>query len=229
MTIDVPSIERNLTAFGGQLMAKFDILPGLTFVDRKGWGAKNTFPRQGHRVPRKNRTHVIIHHTVVTDRSDSSPSVWESLPEVYRNMRKLQLIRPDLGNDVPYNFVVYLMAKKSGIVVCEGRGEDRSGAHTKGHNTEGIGVAFAGNFEDETVAGIEVSRRMYLLSGFLGWLKHNPSHPDYGTFQAMKHLGSMRPVDRAVYFHRDFKSTACPGRQAIPHLSQLIFINPDDF
>ncbi len=23
-------------------MAKFEILPGLTFVDRKGWGAKKT-------------------------------------------------------------------------------------------------------------------------------------------------------------------------------------------
>ncbi len=210
-------------------MAKFDILPGLMFVDRKGWGAKSAFSRQGHRVPRNKRTHVIIHHTVVTDKSDTSPSVWETLHEVFRNMRRLQTIRPDLGNDVPYNFVVYLMAKNNGIVICEGRGEDRSGAHTKGHNTEGIGVAFAGNFEDETVAGIEVSKRLYLLSGFLGWLKYDPSHPKYGTFRAMKNLGSLRPADRAVYFHQDFKSTACPGKRAIPHLFQLAFINPNDY
>ncbi|MCA9471673.1 MAG: N-acetylmuramoyl-L-alanine amidase [Nitrospirales bacterium] len=210
-------------------MARFEILPDLMFVDRQGWGAKNSFPRLGHRVPRTKRTHVIIHHTVVTDRSDTSPVVWETLREVYRNMRRLQTIRPDLGNDVPYNFVVYLMAKKKGMVICEGRGEDRSGAHTKGHNTEGIGVAFAGDFEDETVAGIEVSRRLFLLSGFLGWLKHDPSHPDYGMYPAMKNLGVMRPSDRAVYFHQDFKSTACPGKRAIPHLAQLAFINPKDF
>ncbi|GJL53353.1 MAG: hypothetical protein NPIRA02_04850 [Nitrospirales bacterium] len=210
-------------------MAKFEILSGLTFVDRQGWGAKTAFPRQGHRVPRSKRTHVIMHHTVVSDTSDSSPSVWETLSEVYLNMRRLQTIRPDLGNDVPYNFVVYLMSKNDGIVVCEGRGEDRSGAHTKGHNTEGIGIAFAGNFDDETVEGIDVAKRMYLLSGFLGWLKHDPSHPSYGTFRAMKHLGSMRPADRAVYVHRDFKSTACPGKRAIPHLSQLAFINPNDY
>ena len=210
-------------------MARFEILPGLTFVDRQGWGAKKSFPRMGHRVPRAKRTHVIIHHTVVTDRSDTSPAVWETLREIYRNMRRLQTIRPDLGNDVPYNFVVYLMARKSGIVICEGRGEDRSGAHTKGHNTEGIGVAFAGNFEDETVAGLEVSKRVYLLSGFLGWLKYDPSHLEYGTYRAMKNLGSMRPSDRAVYFHQDFKNTACPGKRAIPHLSQLAFIDPKDF
>ena len=144
-------------------------------------------------------------------------------------MRRLQTIRPDLGNDVPYNFVVFLMAKKSGMVVCEGRGEDRSGAHTKGHNTAGIGVAFAGNFEDEDVAPIEVAKRMYLLSGFLGWLKYDPSHLTYGNFPAMKNLGSMRPAERAVYFHQDFRSTACPGKRAIPHLYQLAFINPNDF
>ena len=210
-------------------MSKFDILPGLTFVDRKGWKSKSAFVRLGHRVPRNKRTHVIIHHTVVPDASDSSPNLWETLPEVYKNMQRLQIIRPDLGNDVPYNFVVYLMAKKNGVVICEGRGEDRSGAHTKGHNTEGIGVALAGNFQDDGVAGIEVAKRMYLLSGFLGWLKHNPSHPKYGTFRAMKNLGSIRPAERAVYFHRDFKNTACPGKRAIPHLHQLTFINPNDF
>lgn len=210
-------------------MAKFDIVPGLTFVDRKGWGAKPAFPRQGHRVPRHTRTHVIIHHTVVSDTSDSSPFLWETLSEVYQNMRTLQTIRPDLGHDVPYNFVVYLMAKKNGLVVCEGRGEDRSGAHTKGHNTEGLGIAFAGNFDEETVPGVEVGKRLYLLSGFLGWLKYAPNHPDYGTFRAMKHLGTMRPVDRAVYVHQDFKRTACPGKRAIPHLSQLAFINPNDY
>ena len=93
-------------------MAKFEILPGLIFVDRKGWGAKSSFPRLGHRVSRSKRTHVILHHTVVSDRSDTSPVVWETLPEIYRNMRRMQTIRPDLGNDVPYSFLVYLLDRK---------------------------------------------------------------------------------------------------------------------
>lgn len=93
-------------------IAKFEILPGLTFVDRAGRGAKSTFSRMGHRVPRSKRTHVIIHHTVVSDNNDLSPILWETLPEVYSNMRRLQTIRPDLGNDVPYSFLVYLLAKK---------------------------------------------------------------------------------------------------------------------
>ncbi len=210
-------------------MAKFDILPGLTFVDRKGWGAKSTFPRLGHKVPRRNRTHVIMHHTDMSDTNDTSPILWETLSEVYRHMRRLQTIRPDLGNDVPYNFLVFLMARNNSMVICEGRGEDRSGAHTKGHNTAGIGIALAGSFEKEDLPGIEVAKRMYLLSAFLGWLRYAPSHPDYGTYSAMKHLGSMRPADRAVFVHQDFKNTACPGKRALPHLSQLGFVHPDAF
>ncbi len=210
-------------------MAKFEILPGLTFVDRKGWKAQNAFPRQGHKVARSRRTHVILHHTVVPDANDASLVIWETLPEVYKNMRRLQTIRPDLGNDVPYNFVVFLMAKKNGMVICEGRGEDRSGAHTKGHNTASIGIALAGNFHEDNVPGMEVAKRMHLLSGFLGWLRYAPSHPDYGRFPAMKNLGSIRPADRAVYVHQDFKSTACPGKRALPHLSQLAFIHPNAY
>ncbi len=210
-------------------MAKFTIIPGLTFVDRKGWGAKSAFPRLGHKVPRSKRTQVILHHTDMADTNDASPILWETLPEVYRHMRRIQTIRPDLGNDVPYNFLVFFMAKKNGMVICEGRGEDRSGAHTKGVNTAGIGIALAGKFDEDEVAGIEVSKRMYLLSGFLGWLRYAPSHPDYGRYPAMKNLGSVRPADRAVFVHQDFKATDCPGKRALPHLAQLAFIHPNAF
>ena len=192
-------------------------------------GGEEYLSLTGHKVPRSKHTHVIIHHTVVSDENDTSPILWETLPDVYRNMRRLQTLRPDLGNDVPYNFLVYFMAKKNAMVICEGRGEDRSGAHTIGHNTAGIGIALAGNFHEDDVTGVEVAKRMYLLSGFLGWLRYAPIHPYYGTFSAMKNLGSMRPADRAVYLHQDFKNTACLGKPALPHLSQLAFTHPNAF
>jgi len=208
-------------------MAKFEIVPGLTFVDRSSWGADSSLPRKGRKVARSRRTHVIIHHTVIVDTNDSSPNLWERESTIFRNMRKLQVIRrQDLGADVPYNFVCYFTKKKNGIVICEGRGEDRTGAHTKGHNTEGIGIAIAGNLHDEDISGIEIAKRMYLLSIFIGWLKFNPSHIDYGNFKPMKKLGNLQPKDRRVYVHNDFKNTACPGKLLEPHLTQLDFIDP---
>ncbi|MCU7827820.1 MAG: N-acetylmuramoyl-L-alanine amidase [Candidatus Thiodiazotropha sp. (ex Myrtea sp. 'scaly one' KF741663)] len=207
-------------------MAKFEIVPGLVYVDRETWGADPDHPRKGYKVGRDRRTHVIIHHTVMPDTSDASSNLWETEKEVFGMMRKLQTVRPDLGMDVPYSFVVFFMAGSTKIMVCEGRGEDRTGAHTKGHNSQGIGISFAGDFENKSIKHYDIAKRMFLVSYFLGWLKYSPSHPDYGTFKPMKNLGSMRPQDRAVYFHQDFKKTACPGKKLIPHVAQVSFIDP---
>ncbi len=208
-------------------MAKFEILPGLTFADRAGWGADDSLPRLGHRVPREDRTHVIIHHTVTPDASDTSPNLWETEREIFRLMRRLQSIRPDLGMDVPYNFIVFLMKPGCRVVICEGRGEDRTGAHTKGHNTHGIALSFAGNFEDEAIEPMDIAGRLHLVSFFLGWLKTSASHPDYGNFKPMVNLGSLRPPGREVFIHQDFKATACPGKRLIPHLKQMTFLEPE--
>lgn len=208
-------------------MANFEIVPGLTFVDRSGWGANPAHPRRGDMVARDRRNHVIIHHTVTVDQSGGSPNLWENETEVFAMMRSLQTIRPALGLDVPYNFVVFLMSGAAKIMVCEGRGEDRSGAHTVGHNTRGIGISFAGDFENRAINSLDISSRMFLLSHFLGWLKFSASHPDYGNFTPMSNLGNLRPQNRAVFYHRDFKATDCPGGRLITHLPQVRFINPE--
>ena len=61
----------------------------------------------------------------------------------------------------------------------------------------------------------------------MGWLKYNPSHPDYGAYRPMRNLGSLRPQGRRVFVHRDFKNTACPGEQLLPYLNQLDFTDPE--
>ena len=208
-------------------MAKFSIVPGLTFVDRRGWRADKDLPRKGRKVARSRRTHMIIHHTVIIDGDDRTPNLWERESAIFKNMRKLQVVREsDLGADVPYNFVAYFVKKGDGVYICEGRGEDRTGAHTKGHNTSGIAISIAGDFENETISGIEFSKRMHLISAFMGWLKFGPSHDEYGKFKPMKNLGSLQPQGRRVFFHKDFKNTACPGKLIEPHLTQLEFVNP---
>lgn len=206
-------------------MARFAIVPGLTFASRSEWGPKEMYPRLGRKVARSNRTHVFIHHTCGMDK-DETPNIWESEDEIFATMRHLQTCRPDLGFDVPYNFIAFMMEADRGLYICEGRGEDRDGAHTKGHNTRAIAVSFAGNFQEALDDPVEIAHRMPLLSYFLGWLKHEASHPDYGQFKPMSKLGSLRPSGRKVFFHRDVKNTACPGIYLEKQLTQVDFIAP---
>lgn len=209
-------------------MAKFEIVPGLTFVSRSSWGADSAHPRLGHSVPRTDRTHVFIHHTVRVDK-DSTPSIWENEGEIFAEMRKLQTCRPDLGLDVPYNFVAFMTSKGGkNLYICEGRGEDRSGAHTVGHNRAAIAVSFGGDFHNGPIAAGEVAARMPLLSKFLGWLRHDPSHPSYGTFDPMTKLETKKPPKpgRKVWFHRDVKNTDCPGKLLEAELPKVDFARP---
>lgn len=205
-------------------MARFEISSNLVFADRREWVSNTTLPRLGALVPRDWRTHVFIHHTVTPD-SDDTPNIWEDEKAAFARMRVLQITRPDLGFDVPYNFVAFIM-KNGDLLICEGRGEDRAGAHTKGHNTRAIGVAFAGNFEDLPTTGAKIGKKMKLLSLFLGWLKYDPSHPDYGTYPPMPNLDRLKPAGRNVWAHSDVKATACPGKKIESHLAAIEFTDP---
>jgi hypothetical protein len=206
-------------------MPPFQLAPGLTFVPRAAWNPNPALPRLGASVIRTRRTHVFIHHTTMID-GDESPNLWESEAEIFAMMRKLQTVRPDLGLDVPYNFIAFMTGLNDGLYICEGRGEDRTGAHTKGHNTAAIAVSFAGNFHSSAIDGHEIAKRMLQLSYFLGWLKFDASHASYGTFKPLKNLGSLRPSGRRVFYHRDVKNTACPGKLLEVHLPSVDFLRP---
>lgn len=184
--------------------------PGLVVLSRADWGA-GTRTRLGVNVARDAREEVYIHHTVTID-ADDSPNEWETLAEVSGMMRRLQTIRPDLGYDIPYNFVAFVM-KTGVLVLAEGRGLDRSGAHTSGHNKSALGVSFAGDFENKAApAGLDTHLKN--LGLWLGVLK---------SYHGFTNLGRVRPADRAVFGHRDQKSTACPGRHIYERLKLVAF------
>lgn len=203
-------------------MARFEISPGVMYLDRSEWKPNPDLPRLGRFVPRKDRTQIIIHHTVCED-NDETPNRWETEDEVIKKMQRLQTIRPDLGLDVPYNFIVFLMnSDPASIIVCEGRGEDRLGAHTEGHNTPAIGIALQGNFQAHAIDVRPYARH---ISKFLGWLKFDANGPNYGgPYEPLKNLGSSTPEDRLVWCHRDFKNTDCPGKHIFSILPQLNFL-----
>jgi hypothetical protein len=195
------------------------ITPSLLYLTRRDWGALTSIPRLGWPVAKALRTHGIMHHTVVID-DDATPNLWESMGEVEDKMRQLQTIRPDLGDDVPYNHVGFLMDSR--LVVCEGRGEDRTGAHTHGHNTAGMALALEGNFE----LARDIGPWVPAISRWWGWLKYE---------RGMDNLGSVSPAGAAVFGHQDFRDpndrdtwTACPGSQVMARIREIAFAQEEE-
>ncbi len=193
------------------------IAPDVHFMSREEWGARTDLPRLGTLIPADVPTEAIQHHTVIIDQ-DATPNRWESVAEVIVKMQQLQTIRPDLGRDVPYSYVCFLMQypHKIGLILCEGRGPYRRGAHTMYHNVEGRAMAIEGNTE----IGLPIDPYVPHLSYAWGWIKD-----EYG----LVNLGSVVP-DRGgiVHGHIDFRRdddrrtwTACPGKGMMAVIDQL--------
>ena len=208
------------------------LAPNLYYMDRAEWGEDTAIPRLGGPedprgpyplVPRDTRVYAIFHHTVAID-NDASPSVWETTDEVKAQMKRLQTIRPDLGLDVPYNFVLFLM-KDDRVIVCEGRGYDRWGAHTAGmdnqgryFNGTGIATAFHADLENYNLL---LSHWIPTINYWLGHLQ-----------QVLPNLGTVSPTIYPVAGHRDFSifsplnATACPGYYLYLRMGAFKFIPP---
>lgn len=186
----------------------------MILLRRAEWGADKKVPRRGHPIGPLRRTEVYIHHTVITD-TDTTANEWETLEDVKCRMRQLQQLRPDLGLDVPYNIVAFCMSDGE-LVLCEGRGLDRTGAHTKNHNRSALGIAFQGNFESESLPAdldsqlVDIARWLRILRNKRGFIN----------------LGNSRPNGRQVWGHRDAKSagTVCPGQKLYDRLALIRFI-----
>lgn len=172
----------------------------ISWMPRDAWDRRN-LERQGHRVDPHQRTEIAVHHTVTVD-DDPTPDTWETPDEVVAHMQRLQVIRPDLGYDVPYSVCCYLMAD-GGVVMAEGRGLYRTGAHTKGRNTSALGIAFVGNFHDEP--------KSENLGPYLHQIRDWIRSLERMGFVNLHHL----------YGHQDVDQTACPGRHLYPLLSIL--------
>ncbi len=185
----------------------------LIVLSRADWGARTDLPRLGVIVDRSRRTKVFIHHTVIVD-DDASLNEWESLDEVRRKMRQLQTIRQqDLGADVPYSMVAFCMANGD-LALCEGRGIDRAGAHTSGHNTAALGVSFQGDFENAPLPS-NFDSHLVALGNWLRGLREQ---------HQFVNLGNERPLGREVFAHRDVKATDCPGQRIFNKLGLIRFL-----
>lgn len=185
-----------------------NIAPGVLYLTREDWGADESLPRLGAPAPPLQATELIEHHTTQKD-TDQTPNIFETVAEAVVKMRQLQTVRPDLGDDVPYSWVRALMAYPNGargIVLMEGRGAYRRGAHTMYHNRTGRATATLGNFMLPT----EVLPYVPMINQGWGWLKQEFGLANMGTVSP--------PGSRVAFMHRDFRDpedtrtwTVCPG------------------
>lgn len=189
----------------------------MRYLSRRQWGADRALPRRGHPIGPARRTEVFVHHTALINRAGRA-NLWADLAQVRVAMRELQILRrEDLGADVPYNAVAFCMAGGE-LVVCEGRGLWRTGAHTHDHNRSALGIAFQGDFEARLPPpGFDA----YLAQLGL-WLRGLRQREGFAR------LGDRRPPGRHAFGHRDASATACPGAGLYARLPALRFIPEDD-
>jgi hypothetical protein len=166
----------------------------VIYIPRPEWDTSGA-PRLGRVVPRSQFTGLAVHHTVT--RWLPGGSVADAVERAKSHMRTLRTIRPDLGADVPYSFVVFRTPDPNVAIVAEGRGWERTGAHTQGNNSTRYGVAFAGNSSVDPVT-----------TGVVGAYRWIGEHINASTVRA--------PIP-----HRSVSATECPGSGLMAVLDQL--------
>lgn len=170
----------------------------LTLLTREDWGADPLIPDDELAEPLAESQFVrlVSHHTAIrVERSLTEP--W--LVTCAAHMRRLQSVRPDLGLEVPYSFVIFAGERSHDAVIGVGRGPGRKGRHTSGHNDTAYGVAWAANTETEKVTAGMVAAFRWVGSRYL-----------------VNALGAGRTIG-----HSDVSATLCPGAYGKDVLSRL--------
>lgn len=140
--------------------------------------------------------HVYIHHS--TGGTPINPAA-----EVAMLQADDAYHRSKGWDGLGYSFVI----GPSGTVY-EGRGQ-KVGAHTEGHNLDGFGVCFLGDF----TSALPTPAAMIACAELIQLL-HQPS-PGFGLPNGALTAGAV------ILGHRDVFATACPGNQLYANLPNL--------
>lgn len=186
--------------------------PTIYRVSRSEWGCSaetDRWCRDRVKVAPALKTEIHVHHTAAVDGNDQTPNRW-TFEEAAAYMRSLEWARPDLG-PLPYSENIAVAEDLSAVWVLEGRGILELGAHTGGHNIEGVGWGILGNFDlrDDDAAALAVeairtrARQLRADSGLIN-------------------LGEDRnPRGWMAWGHRDTAAKSCPGKYLYPLLEQV--------
>ncbi|XP_068570133.1 peptidoglycan recognition protein 5 [Cebidichthys violaceus] len=159
----------------------------VSIVSRQQWGAVAPKSREALKGSAKK---VVIHHTALPRCKDQT----ECMKRVVSIQRTHMTERG--FDDIGYNFLVGEDGK-----VYEGRGWGVVGAHAKGNNHDSLGIAFMGNFKDNTPSTEAMSSVKCLLQSGVCQCFLNPEFTLLG--------------------HRDLGQTECPGGKLYAALPQL--------
>ncbi|MFG1668569.1 N-acetylmuramoyl-L-alanine amidase [Streptomyces sp. Y7] len=202
--------ERELLALRGSELtqeqrAKPYIGPRPRIVTRRGWGANEKWRERQFAYTKKVKA-VFVHHTA------SGGKYWcTQAPSLIRGIYRYHVL--SMGwRDLGYNFLV----DKCGNIY-EGRAGGVAkpvlGAHTRGFNSNSMGIAVLGSYGSTkpTVAAVNAIAR--LTAWKLGLYAANPRGKTYLTSGGGNLFRKGRNVRlNVISGHRDGFSTECPGR-----------------
>lgn len=154
----------------------------MNIYSRSSWGARY---RDGFGTRAVRNLEVWLHHSVTTQLSPSA-----SVESEKAQVRSLESIgQSRFGGGISYTYVVFPSGR-----VYQGHSLNRIGAHTAGHNTRGIGIVLAGNYDVYEPSAAQLSAVAHLL-------------------QFLQGMGAISRA-RLNGGHRDTKATGCPGNRA---------------
>ncbi|KAF3692979.1 Peptidoglycan-recognition protein SC2 [Channa argus] len=159
----------------------------VNIVSRLEWGAAAPEQKEKLKAP---AWRVIIHHTALP-RCKGLTEGKDQLVCIQRMHMKGRGF-----DDIGYNFLV-----GGDGTLFEGRGWGVVGAHTKGNNHDSLGIAFMGNYNNDTPSTEEISSVKLLLQ--------------CGVSQGFLHR------EFVLLGHRDLGNTECPGGKLYAALSKL--------
>ncbi|NBC65879.1 MAG: T9SS type A sorting domain-containing protein [Bacteroidetes bacterium] len=202
--ITLEKIRKKSLKLSGFRKRIFQSYPMPEFVTRTDWGSPDGQEPSGP-VSLTNVTHHIVHHTAGTNSSSDWPAVVRSIWEYHVNTNG--------WSDIGYNWLI-----DPNGVIYQGRGwingnDEVLGAHFCGTNSNTMGVALMGNFE-EVKPTLDSQNSLIEL---LAWKSdENNINPIGQDFHASSGFNLF-----TISGHRDGCSTLCPGENLYMNLPQI--------
>lgn len=161
----------------------------MRVITRKEWGAKHRNGFGKRVIPVKR---VYVHHSVTKSYGPNA-----TLKEDIAAARTVENVGQErFGGGSSYTFGITEAGRVFLLL-----GEDRIGAHTKGHNTDAIGIVFIGKFD-----------------------KKPPSQKAIDAFEwLIADLTRRKKITRtaSIRGHRDVVATSCPGAHIYKRLPAM--------
>lgn len=174
-------------------------------ITRKGWGANENLRERGFVYTKKVKA-AFVHHTASGNNYSCS-----QVPSVIRSIYRYHVVSSG-WRDIGYNFLV----DKCGNIY-EGRAGGVAkavlGAHTLGFNTNSMGIAVLGTFQNTKPTDASLKAIARLTAWKLGLYGGNPRGKTYlksGGGNLYRKGKNVRL--NVISGHRDGFATECPGR-----------------